>query len=60
MSKRKLNTPFRLNGKIYVRRFAWLPIKTHEGEWLWLVIYYQFRNKRKELVTISQLEYIVH
>ena len=37
---RLYNVPYKLNGQIYTRHFAWFPTRTSENSWLWLVDYY--------------------
>ena len=35
-----LNVPFRRNGRDYVIKYAWTPIKTYQGEWIWFGVYF--------------------
>ena len=53
---RPLGVPFRLNGRVYTRLFAWRPVRTVEGEWLWLTSYY-VRSGRHGLIVLSNWEY---
>ena len=45
------------NGKVYTVKYAWTPVKTTSGEWLWLVVYYETKNNRGETRILSQFDY---
>ena len=50
---RPLGVPFRLNGRVYTRLFAWRPMRTSQGEWFWLTSYYVRSGRYGQLVLSS-------
>ena len=59
MSKRKVNSSFKLNGVIYTLKYAWAPVKTTSGSIVWLTTYYQYYTPRNNLIIIDQLEFAI-
>ena len=36
-----MNIPFKLNGKEYIAKFAWTPVRSYSDEFIWLTVYYE-------------------
>lgn len=53
---RPYNIPFKLNGRMYTRRYAWFPTRTSDDSWIWLVDYYT-RQGRHGTVILDNFGY---
>lgn len=52
-------TPITVNGRTYTRLFAWYPVRSTLGEWIWLTDYYIRPDRYFEGRLLSHTDYLL-